>query len=159
MAEEGRGRIWHTKSAINNLSDDSSSGAKTTRDDEATGSGSGSGSCSGSGAGSKTGTINVHNPAVSYGGIDPEIEENVLLVKSVPAHDARWDARDRRRNQLDPDSDDDLDIPSKRRITSTSTSRGSWIHASIPHSANNHHVLPDFVYTGAPDSKFLLTDL
>ncbi|KAI1088630.1 hypothetical protein F5B19DRAFT_412752 [Rostrohypoxylon terebratum] len=125
MAEEGRGRIWHTESATNNLSDNSSSGAETTRDDEANGSGSGSGSGSGLGTASKTGTINVHNPAVSYGGIDPEIEENVLLVKSVPAHDARWDARDRRRNQLDPDSDDELDLPSKRRITSTSTSRDS----------------------------------
>ncbi|KAI1209306.1 F-box domain-containing protein [Annulohypoxylon truncatum] len=123
MAEEGRGRIWHTKSANNNLSDDSSSGVETTRDDEASGSGLGSGS--GSGSGSKSGTINVHNPAVSYGGIDPEIEENVLLVKSVPAHDVRWDATDHRRNPLDPDLDDDLDTAVKRRTVSASTSRDS----------------------------------
>lgn len=28
-------------------------------------------------------TINVHNPAVSYGGIDPEIEENIQFIKDV----------------------------------------------------------------------------
>ncbi|KAI1451828.1 F-box domain-containing protein [Annulohypoxylon moriforme] len=123
MAEEGRGRIWHPKSAITNLSDDSSSGAETTQDNEA--SASTSASTSASASGSKTGTINVHNPAVSYGGIDPEIEENVLLVKSVPAHDVRWDATDHNRNLLDPDLEDDLDTPVKRRTTSASTSRDS----------------------------------
>ncbi|KAI1100305.1 F-box domain-containing protein [Jackrogersella minutella] len=138
MDEEGRGRVWHTKSTITNNSsdDDSSSRKKTARDNEASGSGSksesesesvsASASGSGSGSGPKTGTINVHNPAVSYGGIDPEIEENVLVIKSVPAHDVRWDATNDRRNLLgsdldddvDEDEDDDLDVPIKRRSTS-----------------------------------------
>ncbi|KAI0882352.1 uncharacterized protein GGS22DRAFT_170744 [Annulohypoxylon maeteangense] len=126
MDEEGRGRIWHTKFAITDSSDDSSSGVETTRDDEASTSISELGSGSGSGSGSKTGTINVHNPAVSYGRIDPEIEENVLLVKSVPAHDLRWDDTDHRHNLLDPNlDDDDPSTLGKQRITSASTSRDS----------------------------------
>ncbi|KAI2469837.1 F-box domain-containing protein [Annulohypoxylon bovei var. microspora] len=126
MAEEGRGRIWHTKSTITNSSDDSSSGAEATRDDEA----------SGSGSGTKTGTINVHNPAVSYGRLDPEIEENVFVVKSVPAHDVR-------RNLLEPDLDDDLDTPLKRCTTSASTSRDSSPAKSFSSSPSNRAPLLD----------------
>ncbi|OTA89096.1 hypothetical protein M434DRAFT_114085 [Hypoxylon sp. CO27-5] len=117
MAEEGRGRVWHTKSTTTS-SDDASSSTATPGGERASGS-----ECSGF----KTGTINVHNPAVSYGGIDPEIEENVLLVKTVPGELPWLD----RRKELNCDLDDDINTPEKRSRTSAA-SRGSWIHASIP---------------------------
>lgn len=34
-------------------------------------------------------TLNVHNPTVSYGGIDPEIEENIQFISDVSSHGLR----------------------------------------------------------------------
>ncbi|KXJ86892.1 hypothetical protein Micbo1qcDRAFT_139744 [Microdochium bolleyi] len=34
-------------------------------------------------------TVNVHNPTVSYGGIDPEIEENIQFISDVSDHGLR----------------------------------------------------------------------
>ncbi|KAI0003475.1 F-box domain-containing protein [Xylariaceae sp. FL0662B] len=42
-------------------------------------------------------TLNVHNPAVSYGGVNPEIEENVHVVQSVSDDELRWDTVGRRK--------------------------------------------------------------
>lgn len=41
------------------------------------------------GSGTTTVTLNAPNPAVSYGGINPEIEESVHLVESVSEHGLR----------------------------------------------------------------------
>ncbi|KAI2605564.1 F-box domain-containing protein [Hypoxylon sp. NC1633] len=134
MADEERGRIPKSVAA---LLDESSSGSgpssssrpnhvdgvgvnDTVRDDSVSGPSSGSGSGSDDETGPRTtGTINVHNPAVTYGGLNPEIEENVLIIQSVADDDLRRDATDRRK-MLGPDLDDDLEVLSKRRSTSPS---------------------------------------
>ncbi|KAI0828102.1 F-box domain-containing protein [Hypoxylon sp. FL0890] len=128
MAEEGRGRVWHTKSTTAS-SDDAGSSTATPRNDEASRSGS---------SGFKTGTINVHNPAVSYGRIDPEIEENVLLVKSVPVEIPQLDHR----KELGCDSDDDdPDVPGKRRSTSAASRDLSSAHSSPSSSTDTSPLL------------------
>ncbi|KAI1759307.1 F-box domain-containing protein [Hypoxylon sp. FL1150] len=111
--DEVRKRIWRTRSATAASSGESSAGAadnKPKNEGESSGSGSGSGSESES---KPKVTINVHNPAVSYGGINPEIEENVDAIKSVPDDDLRRDATDRRKLL----GSDDEELPAKRRST------------------------------------------
>ncbi|KAI0169388.1 F-box domain-containing protein [Hypoxylon sp. FL1284] len=126
--EEAEGRVWHTESAAVALLTNFVAGTGSCHELEQQQPGGepsapGSGSRSGSGSGSESdsepkpgGTVNVHNPAVSYGGINPEIEENVSVVKSVPDDDLRRYATDRRK-MFGSDPDDDLEIPAKRRST------------------------------------------
>ncbi|KAL7620545.1 hypothetical protein AAE478_009540 [Parahypoxylon ruwenzoriense] len=72
-----------------------------------------------------TGTVNIHNPAVAYGGINPEIEENVLIVKSVSDDGLRCDATNRYKTLGPSLEDDHLDNSINRQNTSTS-SRGGY---------------------------------
>ncbi|KAI1383911.1 F-box domain-containing protein [Hypoxylon trugodes] len=68
---------------------------------------------SGSGSGSKSVvTVNIHNPAVTYGGLNPEIEENIDIIKAVSGDDTI-------RNTLAFNLyEDDFDVPVKRRSAS-----------------------------------------
>lgn len=109
MSDEGRERIWHPRPTTTS-SDEASSSNATAPDNAPSGS-------------TSTYTVNIHNPAVTYGGLNPEIEEHVLVVKSVPDDDLRYGTTDRRK-LLGPDLDEDLDVPIQRRSTSVA-SRGS----------------------------------
>ncbi|KAI1371830.1 F-box domain-containing protein [Hypoxylon crocopeplum] len=110
MAEEGKGK----GRAIVSSDESGPSVDETTRDSEYEGGVSGSESESESGP-KTTGTVNIHNPAVTYGGINPEIEENVLIIESVPGVNPRRDDTVRRK-LLGSDLDDDY-VPVKRRST------------------------------------------
>ncbi|OTB02968.1 hypothetical protein M426DRAFT_13005 [Hypoxylon sp. CI-4A] len=110
MADEERGRVWRTRSQTTSSDTSNPSSSSTTeQEDEASGSGSKS-----------TGTVNVHNPAVSYGRVNPEIEENIELVQTVPAHDFRRDATDPSK-VLNVDLDDEPDVSANRRSKSAAS--------------------------------------
>lgn len=138
MADKERGFAGRARS-MTASSDESGSSSATARNDEASGSGSGP---------KPTVTVNIHNPAVTYGGLNPEIEENIDIIKPVPAHDLRRDATDRWRT-LGSDLDEDPNVKGKQRCTSAA-SRGSWIHASVPQTADCSHVPLGFVARGPP---------
>ncbi|KAI1643290.1 F-box domain-containing protein [Daldinia loculata] len=106
MSDEGRERIWHPRPTTTS-SDEASSSNATAPDNAPSGS-------------TSTYTVNIHNPAVTYGGLNPEIEEHVLVVKSVPDDDLRYGTTDRRK-LLGPDLDEDLDVPIQRRSTSVAS--------------------------------------
>ncbi|KAI1464122.1 uncharacterized protein F4812DRAFT_443436 [Daldinia caldariorum] len=104
-------RIWHPRS-----SNSTAAVNEDNEDNEA----SGSTGPTGPTGSTSTYTVNIHNPAVTYGGLNPEIEEHVLIVKTVPDHDLRYGTADRRK-MLGPDLDEDLGIPLQRRSTSAAS--------------------------------------
>ncbi|KAI1079003.1 F-box domain-containing protein [Whalleya microplaca] len=108
MTEDGR--VWRRRSRSATSSSSGSPANRQQQDGESSAEGP-----------RTTGTLNVHNPAVSYGGVNPEIEENVLLVQSVPDDDLRRGATDRRR-MLGFDWGDDNDDSVNERHTSGDTS-------------------------------------
>ncbi|KAI2630201.1 F-box domain-containing protein [Hypomontagnella submonticulosa] len=110
MADKERGFAGRARS-MTASSDESGSSSATARNDEASGSGSGP---------KPTVTVNIHNPAVTYGGLNPEIEENIDIIKPVPAHDLRRDATDRWRT-LGSDLDEDPNVKGKQRCTSAAS--------------------------------------
>ncbi|KAI5864952.1 F-box domain-containing protein [Durotheca rogersii] len=80
------------------------------------------------------GTVNIHNPAVTYGRLNPEIEENILILDSVSDDGLRCDATNRLK-MLWPDVDENdraSDTIGREAADTNRPSRGECPDGSSP---------------------------